>query len=637
MRSEEILSLAMLDLVARRLGQRLEKKNVYTLDRSTDRLISRRSEACWGRCCSSRLVRTALRSVARMMRPRSGGSVLDGYSFHSRPGAIVADGAAGLVFFGCSQIGILGKNEDRLLTLEEQLALARLPSANASSLPQYTTCRHTLFLVPCRGQALTTKPRMATTSGEIWQTIRYQPGYLRMRALILMYHKVAEPDVDPWSLCVSPERFSEHMDVLRRVAHPCAMRELISAHTMGNIPENAVAVTFDDGYADNLTKAKPILEALDVPATVFVCSGAIGQNEEFWWDQLGRVFLQTNKLIKPLVMEAADQQTWSLANLEGVERNSGWGLNNGEFTDAFALSNYMAVWKTLRPLPAAAIEQSMRQIRAWAGIPAVARPTHRTLSVSELATLASGRLIEIGAHSVSHALLPAHSREVQCHEIMDCRNQLEDMIQRPVEYFAYPYGEYDQTAVDILHEAGFTCACTTVDRAVTPRSKVHELPRVPIRNWSGEQFLEIVQRKLSDHDVMPHILEAGEQIAFSLKTFNTQTGDLQRNALVCMPQKHVPGHCLYGPDYIICHTGTYRALFTVSQELPEVPGDVVLDVYENRRTNSVLAEAQLDAVGGSKPVVVEFFAKQGYSIELRVYWRGRSRFRVDEIRLERLT
>jgi hypothetical protein len=211
------------------------------------------------------------------------------------------------------------------------------------------------------------------------------------------------------------------------------------------------------------------------------------------------------------------------------------------------------------------------------------------------------------------------------------------MIQRPVEHFAYPYGQYDQTALDILHEAGFTCACTTFDRAVTTRSKAHELPRVPIRNWSGEQFLEIVQRKLSDHDIVPHILEIGGQIIFSLKTFNTQTGDLQGNVLDCMPQKHAPGHCLYGPDYIICHTGTYRVLFTISQELPEVAGDVVFDVYENCRINSVLAEVQLDAVDGRELVVVEFFAKRGYSIELRVYWRGRNRFSVREIRLERLT
>ena len=460
-----------------------------------------------------------------------------------------------------------------------------------------------------------------------------------MRALILVYHRVTELDPDPWSLCVSPERFSEHMEVLRRVAYPCTLRELVSAHAVGKIPKNAVAVTFDDGYLDNLTNAKPILEEHDIPGTVFVCSGVVGQNQEFWWDQLAHAFLQSNKLPQQLIFAAAGKRlTWTLGHAQGAQVNEDGSDSKGEgSTDAIALSDYMAVCKMLRPLPSAAIEDSMCQIRVWAGIPGAARPTHRTLSAGDLVELTSGGIMDIGAHTVSHALLPAHSREVQLREIMDCRNQLQEIIQRPIEHFSYPYGEYDQTALDVLHAAGFACACTCVDRAVTSRSKALELPRVPVQNWDAEQFLETIQRKLSESDVMSNVLESEEQIIFPFKTFNSQTGDLQGNALECMPQKHAPGHCLYGPNYFISHAGTYRALFTVSQpEDPEAVGDVVCDVYENRRTNSVLTEAQSNVAGQCKPVILEFCAKQGYSIELRVYWRGRSRLKVTEIRLQRL-
>jgi GNAT superfamily N-acetyltransferase len=135
--------------------------------------------------------------------------------------------------------------------------------------------------------------------------------------------------------------------------------------------------------------------------------------------------------------------------------------------------------------------------------------------------------------------------------------------------------------------------------------------------------------------VLSRILNSGEHIVFPLKLFKTQTGNLRGNAIVCIPGMHDPGHCVYGPDYIISRAGTYRALFTVSQELAEVVGDVVFDVYENRKAKSVLAEAQFDTGARSEPVALEFFAKKGYSIELRVYWRGKSRLRVREIRLER--
>jgi peptidoglycan/xylan/chitin deacetylase (PgdA/CDA1 family) len=451
-----------------------------------------------------------------------------------------------------------------------------------------------------------------------------------------MYHRVAESEADPLFLSVSPEHFYEHMDALRRVGRPFALGDLVRAHAADNIPENAVTVTFDDGYLDNLTNAKPILEAHDIPATVFVCSGAVGRNEEFWWDQLTHAFLgRINRLPTQLVVDAAGKRfSWNFEDAYRAEKNG--ASSNVESTDAIALSNCTAVRKVLRTLPAEMQQQWMRQIREWASIPDEARPTHRSLNEGQLAALAAGGLVDIGAHTVTHPLLPAQPCELQREEIINSRSQLEKIIQRPVEHFAYPYGEYDQTTVKILHEAGFASACTTVDRAMTRRTKTYEIPRVPVQNWSGEKFLEIVQRKLSDSDVMSRDCEIGDEIVFPLNIFMTKTGELEAGALQCIPKKHAPGHCLYGPGYVISASGTYRAVFAVVQEHPEVTDDMVFDVYENRRTNRVLAEAHLAPNRRCQTVVLEFFAKEGYAVELRVYWRGRSRVKVTTISLQRL-
>jgi peptidoglycan/xylan/chitin deacetylase (PgdA/CDA1 family) len=68
----------------------------------------------------------------------------------------------------------------------------------------------------------------------------------------------------------------------------------------GTRSDRAVLVTFDDGYADNLYNAKPLLERYDILATVFVTSGYIGATREFWYDDLERILLHTGPLPQTL-------------------------------------------------------------------------------------------------------------------------------------------------------------------------------------------------------------------------------------------------------------------------------------------------------------------------------------------------
>ena len=92
-----------------------------------------------------------------------------------------------------------------------------------------------------------------------------------------MYHRVAAPAVDPWGLAVHPDHFAEHMEVLRAQRTPLPMSEIVRRLEDGTLPDNAVAVTFDDGYVDNVCEARPRLDAAGVPATIFLVTGALGQ------------------------------------------------------------------------------------------------------------------------------------------------------------------------------------------------------------------------------------------------------------------------------------------------------------------------------------------------------------------------
>ena len=107
-----------------------------------------------------------------------------------------------------------------------------------------------------------------------------------------MYHRVAQKGIDPWSLAVTPEHFDQQLAVLKKHAQPLSLLELHQAHKKGKVPEGAVAITFDDGYANNLLEATPILQSHGIPATIFVATGYIEKQREYWWDELDQIFFR---------------------------------------------------------------------------------------------------------------------------------------------------------------------------------------------------------------------------------------------------------------------------------------------------------------------------------------------------------
>ena len=138
-----------------------------------------------------------------------------------------------------------------------------------------------------RRMGLRSKLRIRTRLRSVFSRIfraRTEPG-------ILGYHRVADKTIDPWTLAVSPTHFEEQLRVLRRTRRPFSLTEFVGRLVAGELPPNAVALTFDDGYVDNLTAARPRLSAADIPATVFLATGYLGRGQPFWWDELARLIL----------------------------------------------------------------------------------------------------------------------------------------------------------------------------------------------------------------------------------------------------------------------------------------------------------------------------------------------------------
>jgi peptidoglycan/xylan/chitin deacetylase (PgdA/CDA1 family) len=327
------------------------------------------------------------------------------------------------------------------------------------------------------------------------------PRSSRHKALILMYHRVADSGVDPWSLCVAPDRFAQQLEVLKKHARPIRLQELGQALACGEVPDRAVAITFDDGYADNLHNAKPLLSRHAIPATVFVTTGYLDGQREFWWDEIERVLLAPGSLPPSLNMtiDGTDHR-WDLGKPAHYseahwQRDLNWKASDDPPTSRHAV--YIALWRLLQPLADTKRLKALDTLRGWARVTPALRPAHRALSIQELRAFAQDELIEIGAHSVTHPVLAGLPVVLQRHEILRSQGTLGEILGRSIESFAYPYGAYSLDTVTLIREAGFACACSTVARVVERDADPLQLPRVAAQNWDGDEFGRRLQEWLA--------------------------------------------------------------------------------------------------------------------------------------------
>ncbi len=247
----------------------------------------------------------------------------------------------------------------------------------------------------------------------------------RRRYQVLVYHKVS-PDLHPYFPSISPDQFERQITFLRQHYSIFDLEELVDRSANAEIPKRAVAITFDDGYADNYEFAFPILREHRVPATIFLATAAIDNKHQLWHDRIFDAFRFATNGNGSLVFEQVIREAKTLSTddrLRLVEKTE----------------------DTLAP-------------RIPEGLGA------RMLSWDQVKEMnAAG--IRFGSHSVTHPILSREKRQEVRKELMDSKSDLEYRLGTAVSLFAYPNGQPGDYDIDIkkqLQNSGYKCAMTTI-------------------------------------------------------------------------------------------------------------------------------------------------------------------------------
>ncbi|MGH7303982.1 MAG: polysaccharide deacetylase family protein [Candidatus Rokuibacteriota bacterium] len=283
-------------------------------------------------------------------------------------------------------------------------------------------------------------------------------GYARPGAAfpILGYHRVND-DHDPFFPSLPSAVFESHMAYLARSYRVLTVESLVERMQQGTVPRNAIAITFDDGYRDNLAHAAPILARYGLPATIFLTTGLIGTSVVSWFDRVAMAFKTTtaDSIQSPWggplpLRRTSDRLTAlhaALTYFKGLAEHE-FGRQLDELLDALAPSD-QGRWKGL--------------MLEWDDVHAL-----------------TGLGFSVGAHTVSHPILSRVSEERARAEIRDSRRMIESACGFAPKAFAYPNGkaqDYSGVVQRLIGEAGFTCALTSRFGLNTRHTPVYELRR----------------------------------------------------------------------------------------------------------------------------------------------------------------
>lgn len=287
------------------------------------------------------------------------------------------------------------------------------------------------------------------------------------RLAVLAWHNVQRS----WCFPVAPGTGSVGLErqlrVLRRIAHVVPLEQALEDLRSGrSLRPRSVALTFDDGYRDNLDLAVPLLERMGLPATFFLVPGLLSRTVRAWWEVAAWAFACSRRA--RLRWEGHDLDLTDAARRRDAFERSAERLKRRD-----RVARDAALEGLVNSLDPSGSPDDRELFLDWEGARALVR-----------------RGFAVGSHSMYHAILSQETPEDQHRDLAESRARIEQALNLPVRLLAYPNGtvrDYDEATILAAERAGYHHAMTTRAGLNGVRTPPYEVRRSVVSSVAGSR------------------------------------------------------------------------------------------------------------------------------------------------------
>ena len=284
------------------------------------------------------------------------------------------------------------------------------------------------------------------------------------RLAILRYHAICGPEGYAYAspgICISPAAFEQHVKYLAASYNVVSLPQAVRALRDGRrLPPNAVAITFDDGYADNLASAR-MLARHGLTATFYITAGCLAGEQPFWPAELR------------YILAVSASESIELRMPEGR-------LRVDVSTQSGRAAALRVLTKAFKGHPIAVREDLRAQLRRHASNMAMPRVMLTWDEVREMHRVG----MTIGSHTMTHPNLPNAGSVDARIELAASRDRLQHEIGTDVTMFSYPNGGADRymTAeiLRLVRDVGYAAAATSRNAFAGRHSDLYALERIEV-------------------------------------------------------------------------------------------------------------------------------------------------------------